>query len=549
MGASILLFDKFERQIGKTSTKADGRFAFADLMPDAYAIRISVPSFLPAFRDRIEVKAGLDSMLRVHLATMLSDIQISYALPSAVMTDDWKWVLRSAPATRPITRYLPLEEASSSSATKKPGVFSSTHATVSLTGGDSAILDDAESDQTDVGTSFALSTNVFGKNQVQFSGTVGQVAGIAAPLMGFSVVYSREEAHGFSSAPEVTLSVRELAIAGSQAGPGDNVAGALPIVRDASMSVYQTSDIADNIHLEYGATAETISSLRHTSRISPFARVTVNVIGGGEVAAAYSNGGRPNPLYSHQEGRDESLDGSGNTVSSLPQVSYRDSRLQVQRTQNYELGYRKTSGSRTYAVSAFYEDVSNGRISVAGDTSMLDSGDLIWDGNSKTAAYNIGRFNRSGYVASVEQRLNSSFGAGLAYGRLGGFTPRSGGLDENSDDQFLARDTHNFAAVTVHAKAPGAGTQIYSSYGWVDDGAIVPRHVFATQNMAAEPGLNCTLKQPLPSFFGLAGHLEIVADARNLLAQGYLPITSSHGRELLAVQAPRAIRGGLNFIF
>jgi hypothetical protein len=33
------------------------------------------------------------------------------------------------------------------------------------------------------------------------------------------------------------------------------------------------------------------------------------------------------------------------------------------------------------------------------------------------------------------------------------------------------------------------------------------------------------------------------------LAQGYVPIAQGSGGSLLMVQAPRAIRGGLNFIF
>ena len=58
----------------------------------------------------------------------------------------------------------------------------------------------------------------------------------------------------------------------------------------------------------------------------------------------------------------------------------------------------------------------------------------------------------------------------------------------------------------------------------------------------------------LPSFtglslanFGLPSHLELTADLRNLLAQGYVPAGS--GGQLLIVQSPRAIRGGLNLTF
>ncbi|MBV9158232.1 MAG: hypothetical protein JO097_18350, partial [Acidobacteriaceae bacterium] len=87
------------------------------------------------------------------------------------------------------------------------------------------------------------------------------------------------------------------------------------------------------------------------------------------------------------------------------------------------------------------------------------------------------------------------------------------------------------------------------NYGWMDDHAFIPRHIFTTQNAYVAPGLNFMIRQPLPSFFGMPGRLELTADVRNLLSQGYIPLNTGNGHTLLIVQAPRAIRGGLNFIF
>jgi hypothetical protein len=39
------------------------------------------------------------------------------------------------------------------------------------------------------------------------------------------------------------------------------------------------------------------------------------------------------------------------------------------------------------------------------------------------------------------------------------------------------------------------------------------------------------------------------AELRNLLAQGYLPVSSPDGRRLWLIQLPRAVRGGISFIF
>ncbi len=44
-----------------------------------------------------------------------------------------------------------------------------------------------------------------------------------------------------------------------------------------------------------------------------------------------------------------------------------------------------------------------------------------------------------------------------------------------------------------------------------------------------------------------AAHMEMTVDLRNLLAQGYVGIQSAAAP--LLTNAPRAVRGGLNFIF
>src|ERR1700761_3617999 len=142
MGATVLLFNKYERLLGKTITAPDGRFAFAALPADVYSVRVLLASFLPASRDRIPIKPGLDSVLEIHLATLFSSIELSYTLPTGSMSNDWKWVLRSSPATRPITRLLEEEEQeTSSSATLHPRIFSGTHTMLSINGGDGGLID------------------------------------------------------------------------------------------------------------------------------------------------------------------------------------------------------------------------------------------------------------------------------------------------------------------------------------------------------------------------------------------------------------------------
>jgi Carboxypeptidase regulatory-like domain len=561
MGATVELFNKYQRLLAKTVTAPDGRFGFAALPADLYSVRVSLASFLPASRDKIAVKPGLDSVLQIHLATLFSNIELSYTIPTSSMSNDWKWVLRSSPATRPITRILDEETGASSSAELHSRIFSGTHAMLSINGGDGGLID-SDSTQTDLGTGFVVSTNLLGKNQLQVGGTFGQGFGPAA--MGLCAIYSRSDNGGLGEPPEITLTVSQLGILGPQM-PGSqstNAVGLLngtnPMIRDMSLSIYEVADPVDGVHLEYGMTGESVESVQHTSRVSPFARLTMDAGVIGQFIAAYSDGGRPDELSAHQAQQNPEMTGSNddllsavNALARLPQLSERDGRLELQRTQNYELGYSKAEGSRTWAASTFYEDVSNGRVYVAGDTAPLNVSDLLSDGVSTTSTYNVGHYERSGYLASVDQRVNDSLDVAIAYGRMGGFTTDESGVGQSwgVQEKFLNERNHNLATANVHARLPVMGTQITANYGWVDAGAVVPSHVFTTQNTYVSPGLNIVIRQPLPSFFGMPGRLELTADLRNLLAQGYLPLDGGDSRTLLVVQAPRAIRGSLNFIF
>src|SRR5712692_1398199 len=109
MGATVLLFTREDRLFARVLTDEKGNFSFLSLAPAVYSLRVSLRSFVPVFRDNIVVQPGVRSVLNVNLNTLFSSIQLVTPPPGerALMTDDWKWVLRSASDTRPVLRILP----------------------------------------------------------------------------------------------------------------------------------------------------------------------------------------------------------------------------------------------------------------------------------------------------------------------------------------------------------------------------------------------------------------------------------------------------------
>src|SRR5689334_9400792 len=140
MGATVLLFNRQDRLAARVLTNENGAFSFLSLMPDVYAVRVSLRSFVPVFRDHIVVQPGVRSVLNVSLSTLFSTMQLVTPPPGelGLMSDDWKWVLRSASSTRPILRILPglNPGLNPDRPARTTTVFSETRGLVKVSGGD-----------------------------------------------------------------------------------------------------------------------------------------------------------------------------------------------------------------------------------------------------------------------------------------------------------------------------------------------------------------------------------------------------------------------------
>ncbi len=553
-GASVKLFNKYDRMVAKTFSTPDGRFAFAGLAPDFYSLQVSLESFFPAFRDKIAIRAGANSMLQINMATLFSSIQINATVPVGAMSNDWKWVLRSSPSTRPITRYLPDgDQDETASASLRPQLFSGTRMQVGISGGDAGLIDSG-SPTGDYGTEFAVSTNVYGKNELQFAGRFGQATNDPGPnSFAICAIYSPAGQLGFATPPEVSLTISQVRMFPAAQGSPDGTV----FLKNMSLNFYEQSDVTDNIHIEYGVNAESVEYVQHTSRISPFIRLTDSLGRAGTLLVAYSDGDRPDELTEHSLERnaepenllDNDLSEPVNALARMPQISERNGNLELQRTQNMETGYSKAVGSRSFNVSGFYERVSNGRVNVTGDLASVDNASLLSDGVSTTSIYNIGNYQRRGFMGSVDQHVGSDVALQLGYGRMGGFAGTDLFPTDGVTSPSIDTHQHNIATMGIRTRIPKTGTHFTAHYGWTDPRIAIAEHVFTTQNLSYSPGLNIAVRQALPSFLGLPGRLELTGDVRNLLAQGYLPVGGSTGQQLLVVEAPRVIRGGLSLTF
>src|SRR5690606_48500 len=118
----------------------------------------------------------------------------------ALMSEDWKWVLRSSQATRLVLRIL--EQPPRPEAERFAGVSGMVRLSAGGMGSQNGTM------QQDLGTAFALETLVAGDSKVRVSGNLGYNAASGLPSAGFRTSYRRER-DGLPG-PTVSLTVRQV---------------------------------------------------------------------------------------------------------------------------------------------------------------------------------------------------------------------------------------------------------------------------------------------------------------------------------------------------
>ncbi|MBL8241385.1 MAG: carboxypeptidase regulatory-like domain-containing protein [Bryobacterales bacterium] len=548
MGATVLLFNRLEKLIQKAVTNERGQFGFDNLVPDAYIVRVTLGSFVPAVREGILVQPGMRSFLNINLASVLSSVEFVYATPHAprLLSDDWRWVLRSSMSTRPILRFLP-------TAPRPESIFTNTRGMVRVSAGDGGGV--LQGNQPDLGTAFAVATSMYGVNNVQVSGNLGYVSRAGMPAASFRTRYSRDSiSNGLavSNSPEVQLTVRQMFL--PTRSMGFQQGGSAPALGTMTGLVLDRAKLGDQIELTYGAQLESVTFFDRLNLLSPFARLDIELTKQDTVRLAWSSGAAPEEMFIRTlatGGGDLQQDLS--TLSAFPRVSMRDGRTHVQRMNQAEAAYtRNLDKDTTVTVSAYLEDVANAALTAIGDTSDYATSEMMPDLFSRSSVFNIGSYQRRGVMAAVDRRMGENWSAHVAFGNSGTLQPRGDTIingDPNSLRGDLRRTQRNWTNIRVAGAAPVIGTRFAASYMLTDYRAALPAHRYMTQRYSPDLGLNLQVRQPIPSFGIWSGRVEAVAELRNLLQQGYLPIQGQNGRRIVLLPSPRTVRGGLAFIF
>jgi len=554
IGAVVTLLDAAGRSLRRVYTTQTGDFLMDDLFPGFYGVRVTVPRFLPALRERILVEPGIRRLVAVQLVEGLASMRLVYPAEGnwRDMSEDWKWVLRSAASTRPILRLTAWEDQERQRVVRRfsgrlSGMFAETKGLVRLSAGDRGGVSGFGT-ESDLGTAFAVATSLFGQHNLLVSGNLGYGLERGAPSAGFRTSYRRELAYG--AQPEISLTVRQLFL---PVQSGQALFGPLsqntPVLQTFSVGFQDRLSLGDLVELEYGFLYDAVRFLDRLDYLSPFGKLSYRLGSQTQALLRYSSGvPRPESAFAGENALGRSLTALG----LYPRMSVLRGRPSLQRGEHMEMAVQQVWRGGQIELAAYRDGFSNAAVTALLPGSLYAAGDALPDLFSHTSSFNAGAYETTGYRVSYSRRMTESVTAGVAYGLSGVLTPVRESLASEEAGELrsvLKPVREQTVTAQLSAQLPQARTWIHSSYQWGNQEAVTAPDPFNASETRALPGMNLLVRQPLPQTSYLPGRFEATAELRNLLAQGYFPMRLADGRRLFLIQSARSFRGSVNFVF
>jgi len=549
MGALVMVMASDGRILHRLYTNQLGIFVQDHLLPGVYSLKVSLISFLPAMKEHLTVEPGSKAFLSINLASLTDTLTglMGNGHPRPEADSDWKWVVRSAGALRPVLRFLP-----GSSATVPAGaatVASDTPAYNNFTdyrgrvefGGGGAASSGFGGDAT-MTTGFSMAQTLFADTTLLLGGNLGFDR--ATPASAFRGVLHRD--HGNGQTSEMSVTVRQIQLPGTYFVPGARSDNFLATSSDFE----ETTQPTDWLRLVYGVSYDSVLFLGQINTVNPHGRIVARISPTATLQASYTQG----PERQRRDGSDPLRDVAAQ-LTAFPQMSIFNGAAKVERDQHAEVAYRQKVASQSVVEAGAYSDhISNFAIGVAAPEGGWSgvSGDLLPDVFSNTASLNGGTHVINGARVAWEQGFGEHLRATASYSVAG--LPVPGSRMLSSDNIEDLRDTlHNemrqSAAVKLGWEMPGSKTRIVASYKWISGMALLPRDLYSDSIGQIDSNFNILIRQPLPQLTNFLGKVEALADFRNLLSQGYIPVVTADGKTVVLVQNARTFRGGLSFNF
>ncbi len=530
MGAVVEIMGSAAEAL-KVFTDDRGFYSVTSLLPGTYSVKVSAPSFLPSLREKIGVRAGAKLMVNVTLSTLFEAIEM---VPSRGPSDDddWKWTLRSV-ANRPILRVLE----DGTTVVAQSGDSGGDHdlkGTVTFLAGSPG---QGFGSSSDMNAGFAVERSLLSSGTLRLNGNVGYDSdGQGVPSGVLRTTYTSR----FNGMFEPSVAITALHLNSPDL---NNLPGAT--LQALSVTSSDRVVLGDRLEMKLGSEYQSIQFMGRVNAFKPFAsadlHLTPNTVLEYQYASSVPNMG--------VEGvADDRLESASSDLSeTAPRMSITGFTPAVERAHHQEVSISQRIGKNSMQVAYYADSIADPVLTGVGEITA-ESGEVLPDIYSGTFSYQGNDFTTTGMRVVLQRKLLSDLTATLDYAYGGVLDLSHPDVQLQDARDWIRAEQRHAVAAKFSGTLPRTKTRWIASYRYTGGHALTPVDVFNTSAGQSDPYFNLFIRQPIPASF-FAGHMEILMDLRNLLAQGYVPVMGRDGRTLYLVQSARAVRGGVAFNF
>jgi len=512
-------------------TNTLGVFQGDRLVPGFYTVRVTLAGFLPTIEQHVRISAHLTTVVRIELESMFASLDQLRRQPAVVTVenDDWKWVLRSASATRPVLQWADDDDATASNVAFDVRA-AQPRARLEFT--DGGLRPGSPSNVPSApATAFAYDQKLGRATRLLLAGQAnyeGQAAG-----GGFATVWL--PTGSLASGPHGALVMRE-----SQLGPNG------PMFRGVRLEQGGSLALGQHLVLRYGAEYVLVGMVKSATSLRPRLEFESRISDNWRAAMTFAEEpGAPTPLESASDERQMGgeLAAALNELDSFPTLLWRAGRPVMEDGWHEELSAERKIGTRAkLQVAGFHDD--NRHVAVFGRGNALPAADYFQDYFSNAFAYDGGSSGSWGTRVALREKLTDGVEVTAVYAFAGALSPMEAAEGVTRD--VLRTAMYNSVGANVSAKLRHSRTKVNAGYKWIGGPAVSRLDPFGESLYQIDPFLHVGVRQGLPKFG--PGHWEVIANCDNLFAQGYVSVNTQDGRAVL-VPAFRTFRGGLSVQF
>lgn len=532
MGASVeLISEATGALIAKGFlTNTEGIFRGDKLPAGFYTVRVTLAGFLPTLERRVRITSNLTTVLRIEMESLFASLDQLRRAPTStpLETDDWKWVLRTASSDRPILQWMDKDQIAAASPSLERSMARVPRARLEFTDGarrPGSVSNVAASPA----TAFAYDQRIGNASRMIFAGQMSYESD--SPAGGFATVWLPTGSMG--AGPHTALVLRQAKL-----GPDGATFRGIRADQGGAMA------LGDRVVLRYGGEYVLVGLGTSASSLRPRAEIDTRISDDWRAMAIFaSQPGGSSPLESADAENGGELIAALNELDAFPALLWRDGHPVLQSGMHEEVAVERKLGTRgKVQIAAFHDD--NGHVAIFGRGNNLPTGEYFQDYFSNSFAYDGGSSSSWGTRVAMQEKLDDDIEVTAVYAFGGALSPAD--VAEGALRDVMRTMARHSLGANVSAKIPHLNTRVNAGYKWISGTAISRVDSYGESLFQMDPYLHISVRQPLPRFS--LGRWEAIVDCDNLLAQGYVPLTSRDGN-VMVVPAFRSFRGGLSVQF